>query len=83
MGKVSIFKAANAENSINLKKEMEEAIRYFEKSSRQDSFSKPAKFCLPFYRSFYSITFKKEKPETGSGESSVGELVGFNQSIGL
>lgn len=61
--KASIFKAANAENNVDLKKEMEEAIKFFEKSSQHETYSKPAKFCLPFYRSFYTLTFKKEKAE--------------------
>ncbi len=64
LGKVSIFKAANSENDDDLKKEMEAAIGYFEKSSKQGFWSKPAKFCLPFYRSFYTLTFTKE--ETGA-----------------
>jgi HEAT repeat protein len=64
LGKVSIFKAANSENDDDLKKEMEAAIGYFEKSSKQSFWSEPAKFCLPFYRSFYTLTFTKE--ETGA-----------------
>ncbi len=63
MGKVSISKAAISENDIDFKKEMEEAIKYFEEASWQSSYSNPAKFCLPFYRSFYSITFRKDEAE--------------------
>jgi len=63
LGKASIFKAANAENDVDLKKEMEVAIGYFEQSSKQENDYKPAKFCLPFYRSFYSLTFQKEDAE--------------------
>ncbi|MBW2738871.1 MAG: HEAT repeat domain-containing protein [Deltaproteobacteria bacterium] len=63
LGKASIFKAANAENDIDLKKEMEAAIGYFEKSSQQTEKSKPSKFCLPLYRSFYALTFRKEETE--------------------
>ncbi len=63
LGKASIFKAANAENDVDLKKEMETAIGFFEKSSQQSTWSSPAKFCLPFYRSFYILTFKKEETE--------------------
>ncbi len=87
LGKASIFKAANAENDIDLKKEMEAAIRYFEKSSQPSSlrslylrfllaavgyiekssqlsiWSRPAKFCIPFYRSFYMLTFQNEETE--------------------
>jgi HEAT repeat protein len=64
LGKASIFKATNAENDVNFKKEIEAAIGYFETSSQQDNWSRPAEFCLPFYRSFYSLTFKKEETET-------------------
>jgi HEAT repeat protein len=63
LGKASIFKAANAENDIDLKKEMEAAIGYFEKSSRQVIWSNPAKFCIPFYRSFFTLIFKKAETE--------------------
>ncbi|MBU4056245.1 MAG: HEAT repeat domain-containing protein [Proteobacteria bacterium] len=87
LGKASIFKAANAENDIDLKKEMEAAIGYFEKSSQPSSlrslylrfllaavgyiektsqlsiWSRPAKFCIPFYRSFYMLTFQNEETE--------------------
>jgi len=64
LGKASIFKAANAEKDVEFKKEMDAAIGYFEKSLQQSTWSSPAKFCLPFYRSFYALTFKKE--ETGA-----------------
>jgi len=60
LGKASIFKATYAENEENFKKDMEEAISYFEKSLTQIFFTNPAKFCLPFYRSFYTLTFKTE-----------------------
>ncbi len=60
LGKASIFKATNAENKENFKKDMEEAISYFEKSLTQIFFTNPARFCLPFYRSFYTLVFKTE-----------------------
>ncbi len=63
LGRTSIFKVANAENNIDIRKELEEAIKFFEQSSEQETFFKPAKFCLPFYRSFYAITFKKHETE--------------------
>ncbi|MCZ7380410.1 MAG: hypothetical protein O8C64_02370 [Candidatus Methanoperedens sp.] len=63
LGKASIFKAANAENSVDFNKEMEAAIGYFDKSLQHDTWSEPAKFCLPFYRSFYALTFKKKETE--------------------
>ncbi|MCD4800619.1 MAG: HEAT repeat domain-containing protein, partial [Methanococcoides sp.] len=63
IGKIFIFRAVDAENEEYFKKEMEEAIRYFEKSSQQGTYSNPAKFCLPFYRSVYTITFKKNEAD--------------------
>jgi HEAT repeat protein len=63
MGNISISRAVDTENEENFKKEIEEAIKYFEKASREKTYSNPAKFCLPFYRSFYTLTFKKEEAE--------------------
>ena len=42
---------------------MENALGFFEKASKEVSFFNPAKFCLPFYRTFYTLTFKKEEAE--------------------
>jgi hypothetical protein len=42
---------------------MENAIGFFEKASKEATHYNPAKFCLPFYHSFYSLTFKKEEAE--------------------
>ncbi len=64
LGRASIFKATNAENKEKFKKDMEEAISYFEKSLINIIFQYPAKFCLPFYRSFYTLTFKTEDVDT-------------------
>lgn len=44
-------------------KELETALGFFEKSSKESTYFNPAKFCLPFYRSFHAITFKKEEAE--------------------
>lgn len=72
LGKISIFKATEAANDADFRKELENAIEFFEKSSHEsseytaygDNFSdslKPASFCLPFYRSFYTIAFEKQE----------------------
>ena len=55
--------ASQAEGDESIKNELETALRFFEKSSNESTYFNPAKFCLPFYRSFYSITFKKEDVE--------------------
>ena len=63
-GKVSIFRASEADED-GFKLEMENAIGFFEKASNEATYyDNPAKFCLPFYRSFYALTFKKEEADT-------------------
>ena len=62
-GRVSIYRASQAEGDESVKKELETALGFFEKSSKESSYFNPAKFCLPFYRSFHAITFKKEEAE--------------------
>jgi len=68
LGKVSIFKASQAEKEEDYKKELEKAIEFFEKEQESHSlwseWGNPSQFCLPFYRSFYTIIFKKQ----GAGE---------------
>lgn len=67
LGRASIFKATESPTDDNFRNELENAIEFFEKSAKEEGFfivfSNPASFCLPFYRSFYAITFKKEKVE--------------------
>jgi HEAT repeat protein len=58
LGKVSIFKASQAEKEEDYKEELEKAIVFFEKASQESIYFNPSRFCLPFYRSFYSIIFK-------------------------
>ena len=61
LGKVSIFKAIKVENEIGYKNELEKAIEFFEKSSTNIFIFNPSTFCLPFYRSFHTIIFKKQE----------------------
>ncbi|KAF5428623.1 hypothetical protein C5S39_10985, partial [Candidatus Methanophagaceae archaeon] len=42
-------------------KELEKALDFFGKSSTEARFINPAKFCLPFYRSFHTLIFKKQE----------------------
>ena len=63
LGKASIFKATKAQSNFEFRKEMENAIGFFERSSNEAEYFNPSKFCLPFYRSFYTITFEKKKRE--------------------
>ena len=53
--------ASQAETEENYKKELEKAIEFFEIAAKESSYNNPAKFCLPFYRSFHTIIFKKQE----------------------
>jgi HEAT repeat protein len=61
LGKVSIFKASQTEREQDYRKELEKAICFFEKAALEFSSWSPSQFCLPFYRSFYTIIFKKQE----------------------
>jgi len=63
LGKISVYRATNAENEDLIQKELENAIVFFEKSAQESKWFNPAKFCLPFYRSYYSVIFKKQEAE--------------------
>jgi HEAT repeat protein/nucleoside phosphorylase len=62
LGRASVFKGTEAHNRDTLKKELDAAVAFFEKSSRESEYS-PAKFCHPFYRSYLAITFLEAKEE--------------------
>ncbi len=67
IGRADIFKATWAESEEDFRKELESALNFFEKSAKEAAYIiylNPAKFCLPFYRSFYLITFKKQEAES-------------------
>ncbi|MCK4797582.1 MAG: HEAT repeat domain-containing protein [Spirochaetes bacterium] len=57
LGRISILKATETDME-SFRKELEDALVYFEKSAKR-GVCNPARFCLPFYRSFYAITFRK------------------------
>jgi HEAT repeat protein len=59
LGKLSVFQASLAENEEDYKRELEKAIEFFEKAAEDSKYTNPSQFCLPFYRSFYTIVFKK------------------------
>jgi HEAT repeat protein len=62
LGRVSIFKASQAETDEDYKKELEKAIEFFDIAANEsDSWNNPAQFCLPFYRSFHTIIFTKQE----------------------
>jgi HEAT repeat protein len=57
LGRASIFKATEAESEDDFKSELKNALEFFERSSNEPTHFNPSRFCLPFYRSFYTITF--------------------------
>ncbi|WP_052725731.1 HEAT repeat domain-containing protein [Methanosarcina barkeri] len=61
LGRVSIFMASLAETYEDYKKELEKAIEFFEIAAKEAFGFNPAQFCLPFYRSFHTIIFKKQE----------------------
>lgn len=63
LGKASIFKATEVENKEDIKRELETAIKFFEKSNEDVFLFRPARFCLPFYRAYHAITFKEQSAE--------------------
>jgi nucleoside phosphorylase/HEAT repeat protein len=62
LGRASVLKATEAENGDRLLREIKAAIRYFEKSSQEEE-KGPARFCLPFYRSYFAIIFQDAKED--------------------
>jgi len=63
LGRASVFKSTEAEDKDTLKRELESAVAYFEKSSQEQSWSNPARFCYPFYRMYLAITFHEAETE--------------------
>ena len=61
LGRASIFMASQAETYEDYKKELEKAIEFFRIAAKENRYDNPAQFCLPFYRSFHTIIFKKQE----------------------
>ena len=59
LGRVSIFRATDAEDEEEFREEIKNALEFFERSSKESTYFNPSSFCLPFYKSFYTITFEK------------------------
>ncbi|MCD4782139.1 MAG: hypothetical protein K8S27_16560, partial [Candidatus Omnitrophica bacterium] len=56
----SIFKATVAESEGDFESELNNAIEFFERSSKEKTYFNPSRFCLPFYKSFHTVTFEKK-----------------------
>jgi HEAT repeat protein len=63
LGRASIFRATEAESEDDFESELKNAIEFFERSSKEKTYFNPSRFCLPFYRSFYTVTFEKAGTE--------------------
>ena len=65
LGSASVYKATETEDEEKFRDELKKAIDYFESSSREsiDGFYNPARFCLPFYRSYYAVISSQENVE--------------------
>jgi HEAT repeat protein len=55
------IKASQAEKDEYYKKDLEKAITFFEFSAHENKSFSPSQFCLPFYRSFHTIVFKRNE----------------------
>ena len=62
LGRATVSKATEARDSDVLKRELAAAVEYFEKSS-QESIDSPARFCYPFYSTYYALTFQGAKKD--------------------
>jgi len=63
LGRAAIFKATETENEDDFREELKNALKFFENSLKEETLFNPSQFCLPFYRSFYTITFEKQRAE--------------------
>jgi HEAT repeat protein len=63
LGRASIFRATETESEDDFESELKNAIEFFERSSKEKTDFNPSRFCLPFYKSFYTITFEKAGSE--------------------
>jgi hypothetical protein len=60
LGRVSIYKATTSVEDEVFRENLREAIDYFEKSAQEATYYNPARFCIPFYRSFLAVTSQAE-----------------------
>jgi HEAT repeat protein/nucleoside phosphorylase len=81
LGKASVLEATEMDNYDEIKRDLEIAISYFEKSTQQDVFGGPAKFCHLFYRTYFKITFQEaDEDEVKRYISEAKEAVGRSKS---
>ena len=57
LGKASVLRATDSRDKNTLQRELEAAVGYFEKSAQESEYS-PARFCYPFYLTYFAIIFQ-------------------------
>jgi len=57
LGRASIYRASEAGEKNVIRVELEAAVEFFVRSSKCEYYFNPARFCLPFYRSYLALTF--------------------------
>jgi hypothetical protein len=62
LGRVSVVRATETADIDTLEGYLEAAVTYFIKSSKEQDFG-PARFCLPFYRTYMAIIFLEATQE--------------------
>ena len=62
LGRASVFNATETSDKAALKRELEAAVAYFEKSSHEQDYG-PARFCYPFYQTYLAIAFQEAKED--------------------
>jgi HEAT repeat protein len=82
LGSASVYKATETDDEAKFRDELKKAIDYFESSSREsvDGFYNPARFCLPFYRSYYAIISEKKEAEATKYFEEAKEATGRSES---
>jgi len=63
LGKASIFKATETESEGEFRKEMKNALEFFDRSPKEVTYFNPSIFCRLFYGSLYAIMFGKAGAE--------------------
>lgn len=63
LGRVHIFKASQADNKKDRGNELKDAIRFFEVVTEDSNYNwiNPSRFCLPFYRPYYTIVYDRQE----------------------
>lgn len=80
LGRAYVIKAVDASEMDALKKDLESAINHFKKSSDIKNYSL-AKFCYPFYRTYFAIIFKEaNEDEVKRYLAEASEAVGGSES---